>query len=134
MPISYTIEKAAGLVRTRCYGEVTLAEVLNHFQILKDDPDRASHVDVLLDLRDVIQSPTADQIREASHGLEVLSGTLSFGYCAIVASRDVVFGLARMWAVFVERLFTQIEVFRSATEAEIWLTLQRAGRRTAQTS
>ena len=132
MPVSYAIDE--GIIRTRCYGAVTLAEVLNHFQNLRDDPNRAGHLDVILDLRDVTSSPTADQIRQASRGPELLRGILNFGFCAIVASRDVIFGMARMWAVFVEGYFTQVEVFRSVAEAEIWLAQRRSEVRSIRAS
>lgn len=132
MPISYVIDTARGLIHTRCHGTVTLTEVLSHFQALKDGPNQTSHLDVVLDLCDVTSSPTADQIREASRGPELLLGILNFGYCAIAASRDVIFGMARMWAVFVEGCFIQVEVFRTATEAEIWLAQRRMEKRSIQ--
>jgi hypothetical protein len=132
VPISYAIDRVAQLIRTRCYGDVTLSEVLNHFQALKTDSERSNHLDVLLDLHEVTSSPTADQIRAASEGPDKLKGLLSFGYCAIVASRDVIFGMARMWAVFVEHLFTEVAVFRSSTEAEVWLAQQRTEKRISQ--
>jgi hypothetical protein len=134
VPIFYAIDKAGGLIRTRCYGAVTLAEVQHHFQTLKDDPNRSSHLDVLLDLSEVTSSPRADEIREAGRGPELLRGILNFGYCAIVTSRDVIFGMARMWAVFVEGYFTAVEVFRSATEAEIWLAQRRTDKRSIPAS
>jgi hypothetical protein len=121
VPVSYTIDKEAGLIRTRCEGNVTLAEVLNHFQVLKDDPERPNHLDVFLDLREMTSSPTADQIREASRGPRFLGGLVKFGFCAIVVDRDVIYGMSRMWAVFVEQMFTEVVVFRSVAEAEIWL-------------
>ena len=134
MPVSYTIDKEAGLIRTRCEGNVTLAEVLNHFQVLKDDPERPNHLDVFLDLREMTSSPTADQIRAASRGPRFLGGPGKFGFCAIVADRDVIYGMSRMWAVFVGQMFTEVMVFRSAPEAEIWLTQCRTRNRSLGTS
>ena len=133
MPVSYTIDAEAGLISTRCYGDVTLSEVLDHFRILKDDPVRPNHLDVFLDLRALTSSPTAQQIRQASKGPDQLRGLLSFGFCVIVANRDVIYGMARMWAVFVEPLFTEVTVLRSAAEAEVWLSRRRSQKRSAQT-
>ena len=125
MPISYTIDRSRRLIRTRCYGLVTLAEVLDHFHVLKSDPDCAANLDVYLDLRDMASSPTAEQIREASGGPEILRGIVRFGCCAVVADRDAIYGMARMWEVLVEKSFTSVMVFRSDEEAEAWLTLCR---------
>jgi len=130
VPVSYAMDKKARLIRTSCYGDVTLSEVLGHFQALKDDPARPEYLDVLLDLSEMTSSPTADQIRSASDGLKGLQGLLTFRYCAIVASRDVIFGMARMWSVFVEPLFTEVAVFRSTVEAEVWLASQQTAIRT----
>jgi len=133
VPVSYDIDKDARLIRTRCYGDVTLSEVLSHFRVLKDDPERPDRLDVLLDLSEMTSSPTADQIRSASDGPKAMQGLLRFGNCAIMASRDVIFGMARMWAVFVEPLFTEVRVFRSSTEAVVWLASQEAAKRIGQT-
>ena len=126
------IDKAAGLIRTRCEGNVTLEEVLNHFQTLKNDPERPAHLDVFLDFREIKSSPSAAEIRQASYGPLILGGLVKFGFCAIVADRHVIYGMARMWAVFAERFFTEVMVFRSATEAEMWLTHSRSMDRFSQ--
>ena len=86
MPVSYTLDKATGLIRTRCYGEVTLREVLHHFQELKDDPDRPSNLDVFLDLREMTSSPTAEEIRQAGWGPRDVRGVIHFGYCCPVVT------------------------------------------------
>jgi hypothetical protein len=132
LPVSYIVDKAAGIIRTRCYGNVTLAEVLSHFEKLKNDLDSPNLLDVVLDLREMTSSPTAEQIRQASHGPAVLRGAIAFGCCAIVARRDVIFGMARMWAVFAEAYFKKIDVFRSVSEAEIWLMQCRVKERFSQ--
>jgi hypothetical protein len=125
MPISFELDRTVALIRTRCYGDTTLKEVLDHFQILRETPGLPNQLDVFLDLRDITSSPTAEQIRAASEGPGALGGIASFRYCAIVADRDAVYGMARMWGVFAERFFTEVSVLRSAEEADAWLQARR---------
>jgi hypothetical protein len=125
MPITYEIDRA--LIRTRCVGDVTLIEVLEHFRTLERDLNRPDRLDVFLDMREMTSSPSAAEIRAASGGVASVQGTVAFGVCAVVAQRDALFGLSRMFGVFVEPFFRVIRVFRIATEAEAWLQEQRSG-------
>jgi hypothetical protein len=125
MPITYQIDQTAALIRTRCYGVVVIGEVRDHFQALARDPDRPDRLDVFLDLRDVTSSPAASDIREAGQIVARLPANVRFGACAIVAQRDAIYGISRMFSVFVEQFFSAIRAFRSAPEAEEWLHEQR---------
>lgn len=125
MPISYQIDRTAALIRTRCYGHVTLHEVLGHFRDLRQESALPKRLDVFLDLHEVISRPTAEEIRIASKEPGALQGTVTFGCCAIVVDRDALFGMARMWGILAEGSFVSVNVFRSTTEAEAWLEAQR---------
>jgi len=125
MPISYELDRAASVIRTRCYGELKLAEVLDHFRQLRAEPDLPQHLDVFLDLRDSSLVPTAKQIEAASGGPGVLNGVLCFRYCSIVADRPALYGMARMWGILVERFFAEVNVFRTTEEADAWLNERR---------
>jgi hypothetical protein len=46
---------------------------------------------------------------------------VQFGACAIVASRDALFGMMRMFEVLAENYFCTTRVFRTIDEAEAWL-------------
>uniref|UniRef100_Q02CN6 STAS/SEC14 domain-containing protein n=1 Tax=Solibacter usitatus (strain Ellin6076) TaxID=234267 RepID=Q02CN6_SOLUE len=121
MPITYQIDRRAAFIRTRCFGNVTLEEVRDHFRQLVKEPDLPQFLDVFLDLRDMASSPSAGQIREAGNTIARLPPAVRFGACAIVAQRDAIYGISRMFSVFVEPFFTAISAFRSASEAETWL-------------
>lgn len=125
MPISYQIDRTAALIRTRCYGHVTLHEVLGHFRDLRQESALPKRLDVFLDLHEVTSRPTAEEIRIASKEPGSLQGTVTFGCCAIVVDRDALFGMARMWGILAEGSFVAVNVFRSTTEAEAWLEAQR---------
>ena len=125
MPISYQIDRTAALIRTRCYGHVTLHEVLGHFRDLRQESALPKRLDVFLDMHEVTSCPTAEEIRIASKEPGALQGTVTFGCCAIVVDRDALYGMARMWGILAEGSFVAVNVFRSTTEAEAWLEAQR---------
>ena len=125
MPISYQIDRTAALIRTRCYGHVTLNEVLGHFRDLRQESALPKRLDVFLDLHEVTSRPTAEEIRVSSKEPGALQGTVTFGWCAIVVDRDALFGMARMWGILAEGSFAAVNVFRSTAEAEAWLEAQR---------
>ena len=122
MPVTYEIDKAAGIIRTRCTGEVTIEEVVEHFHVLEQDPDCPSRLDVLLDVCDETSVPTSENLRHVTCQIGRIRGTVEFGNCAIVACSDGLYGMLRMFQVFAEEYFRESYVFRTLAEAEQWLT------------
>jgi hypothetical protein len=129
MPVSYVIETPRKLIRTACSGAVTFAEVMDHFRQLKEDPACTGHLDVLLDLREAESTPDSDQLRTVNYQLAIVRPKAEFGLCAIIASRDAMFGMMRMFGVFAEENFRAIRTFRELAEAETWLGLKQGGDR-----
>jgi hypothetical protein len=129
MPIHYEIEGASGFIQTTCSGPVTLEEVMEHFRTLRADPRLPAHPDVLLDLRETTSVPDREQIRSAAEGAGQLADVVRWGACAIVASRDVMFGMSRMFEVFAEQHFEATQVFRELGDAVAWLGSRSAGAR-----
>ena len=121
MPVTYTIDKPLKLIRTRCAGDVKLEEVLEHFQVLARDPDCPKRLDVLLDLRDMTSLPGIDELRDVARTIAGVRDMVAFGACAIVATRDPLFGMTRMFEVFAEDYFVASRVFRDVREAWTWL-------------
>ena len=129
MTVHYEVDESAALIRTSCVGDVTLDQVLDHFRELEADPIRPARLlNVLLDLSDCASTPEPDQLRAVSGQIALVEESLRFGACAIVAPRDVVFGLARMFEVFAGDHFQSTHVCRSRAEAEEWLRSQRSPR------
>ena len=125
MPVTYQIDRATRLIRTRCIGNVSFEEVVGHFRELECDPALPAQVDVLLDLTEMSSIPESDQIRSVARVVERFQQRLKWGFCAIVASRDVLFGMSRMFQVFVEAHFADSNVFRELDQAEHWLATRR---------
>jgi hypothetical protein len=125
MPVIYTIDTKEKIIRTRCVGNVTLKEVIDHFRILEQDPDCPDHLDVLLDLTETTSVPAANQIACVPNELKRIQGKVRFGVCAMVSDRDVLFGMLRMFGVVAEPYFRKTRVFRETPEAEAWLMSQK---------
>jgi hypothetical protein len=132
MPVTYKIDRANGLIRTRCIGDVTLEEVIDHFRVLGRDPECPSYLNVLLDLSQQTSLPKTDNLRDVAHAVNRIRGHVRFGACAIVACTDAMFGMLRMFEVFVEHYFRQTSVFRTLPEAEVWLASQTSKKSTAR--
>jgi hypothetical protein len=118
--MSYKIDSARRVVITRGWGLLTARELADvTTQILLDprfDPTYRS----LGDLREVtaISVDTIASAHTAATPLFV-AGTRR----AIVATADVAFGMARMFATFAERAGQDVRVFRELHLAEEWLEL-----------
>jgi hypothetical protein len=128
MPVTYRIDRGAGLIRTRCAGFVTLEEVLDHFERLTEDPDRPAKLDVLLDLREITSLPSVTQLASVAGAIAEMRSRVRFGACAIVATSDAWYGTAKIFEVAAAGAFDASGVFRGPTEAETWLERRRSER------
>jgi len=125
MPVTYNIDTQERVLRTQGTGMVTLADVVDHFRDLERDPNCAGSLDVLLDLSGTNSVPETREIQAIPFEIARIRDKVHLGACAIVATKDALFGMLRMFAVMAERFFRAIQVFRSRAEAEAWLVSER---------
>jgi hypothetical protein len=123
MPVTYAIDADKKTVRTRCAGQVTLEQVIEHLRALEQDPECPRHLNVFLDLSelDVNSIPKTPQVSRAVLEVQRVEGRISFGACAILAPHDALFGMMRMFEAMTERQFRVTRTFRERMEAEAWL-------------
>ncbi len=126
MPITYQLDKIHRLIRTQCVGNVTFEEVIDHFQVLEQEPECPNRLHVILDLSQLTSLPESDQLRLVSREIGRISERVQFEACAVVACTDVIFGMARMFEVFAEKHFLMTRIFRALNEAENWLVSQQS--------
>ena len=126
MPVTYVIDTEEKLIRTRCIGNVTLNEVIAHFRTLERDPVCPDILDVFLDLSETTSLPLSGQISAVAVEISRIKKKVRFNTCAVVATRDALFGMLRMFSVVAAPYFTAIHVFRVACEAEEWLASQKS--------
>jgi hypothetical protein len=126
VPITYQIDAERRMVRTKCAGHVTLPEVIQHFRTLVKDPQCPDRADVFLDLSDVSSLPATPQISSVVSEVRRMRGKVRFDACAILATRDALFGMMRMFEAMAQDYFRVTRTFRIASEAEAWLALQQS--------
>ncbi|HET9293409.1 MAG TPA: hypothetical protein VFO06_03880 [Gemmatimonadales bacterium] len=123
MPVTYRIDASRNLIHTTCTGMVTLQEVLDHFAVLMQDPNRSHGLDVLLDLTQIDSVPTSDELRIVTSQIAHIRPAIEFGRCAVAASREAMYGMSRMFEVYAEDHFTKVQAFRTLEQAAGWLGL-----------
>jgi hypothetical protein len=128
MTVTYRIDQAKRRIHTRCVGAVTLDEVLQHFADLVRDPDCPGRLDVLLDLSETASLPTSYQLTAVTTEVARVRPRVRFDGCAIIATQDALFGMARMFEVFAENYFGATRVFRTMDEGTSWLELEPVAR------
>jgi hypothetical protein len=131
VPITYQIDADKRTIRTKAVGKVTLQEVIDHFRALEQDLQRPESPDVLLDLSEVESLPETSQLSIVVSELKRICAKIRFDACAILASRDALFGMMRMFEALAEECFRVTRTFRIAREAEAWLVSQQSERKPA---
>jgi len=125
MSVTYEIDREIGLIRTRCVGDVTFADVERHFRELRNDAFLPERLDVLLDLTRMDSVPETDQLTAVAEEVEDLQRQVKWHSFAVVANNDVLFGMSRVLHAFAEPQFVNSHVFRELEEAEDWLASLR---------
>jgi hypothetical protein len=122
MPISYWIDSNVGIVFTTATGVLTDEELLAHKRKLTADPGFKRGMVEVSDVREVTQlDVTPEGVRSFVHQDQLDAERLRDYKLAIVVSRDVVFGMARMYQTLTEENVPNVGVFRNLEEAKVWL-------------
>jgi len=123
--VTYKIDSDKKTVRTDCVGLVTLEEVIGHFQTLEQDSECPDRLDVLLNLTQMESLPETHEISRIVTEIKRVRVQVRFGACAIVANRDAVVGMMRVFEALADECFRVTHTFREVHEAEAWLILQQ---------
>ena len=126
LPVTYVCDREAGLIRTRCTGNVLFEDVIGHFRELESDPSLPARLDVLLDLSEMQSLPDRTKLRMVAGEISGLKKKVEWGAWAIVVSGDALYGMIRVFEVFSEENFERSAVFRKLDEAEQWLASVRS--------
>jgi hypothetical protein len=123
MPIeTEVLQNGTGLLLI-CRGTVTGKDKIEAMERLLAAPELVSHLRyIVIDQNAARVDLSAQDIRtlaELERRIAQLAPPGVVG--AIIASRDVDYGMARMWQVLVEETGWETRVFRSFDEADSWL-------------
>ncbi len=120
MGMTYRIDPERRLVLTRAWGVLTTPELEDVMSRILLDPRFDPTYRSLGDLREV----TAMEIDPMDAARTAASPIFAHGVRrAIVATSDVAYGMARMFATFAQRSGQEVRIFREMQPAEEWLEL-----------
>ena len=120
MPYTFSIHPDRNLIRQTLWGRITADDLREISSRERADPNYRPHMDVLADLRNAELDVSYDQMTDYSR---FLAGASTIGRQAIVVSRQLEFGLARMYEQLTDHnvLRTDLRVFLDMEAAESWL-------------
>jgi hypothetical protein len=125
------IDTEQQLARVIARGKVNVLELMAIYKELIRHDDWQAGFDILCDYRGIenfdVSTRDIDEIAEWQSSIDKKIGS---GKCAVVASRDSVFGMSRMWEMISADRSQRICVFREMDDAVSWLGVY--GRETFQ--
>ena len=119
MPIRYVIDRDRKRLLTHAEGLVTFQELSEHLDA--EERDRGLGLPELFDARGATTNVTTQQVRTLVSRAAATLRRIPLGPTAIVATDDLVFGMARMYAILTEDAGARVEVFRDVESASRWL-------------
>jgi hypothetical protein len=123
MAAFYKIDKERRLVMSTGSGVLTLADLLAHQEKLLADPDFSPDFSQLWDLTNITE---VELTSKDVHRLAQRSIFSPDSRRAILVSRDLVFGLARMFEIYRDILGENgIRVFRNLDDALEWVLAKK---------
>jgi hypothetical protein len=121
MPTTYRIDEKTGIIYLSAIGATTEEKWTEARARVTADPLYRPGMDVLIDGRRHESLLSADFIRRIAGGPMARSGLDDEPRWAIVVSREVAYGLGRMFAMLAEGSHIRVRVFRDIDDAEKWL-------------
>ena len=116
------IDKERKLAQITARGKVNIIELKGIFLETLEHEDWRAGFNMLCDYRDIenfdVTTGEIDDITEWQVSIDALIGD---GRCAVVACKDAVYGMNRMWEIISSERSQQIYVFRQMEEAVAWL-------------
>ena len=119
MPIRYSVDRLHGRLLTHADGVVTFQDINAHLDLEQRDHnlDRPE----LIDARGATTRLTTEQIRRLVQRAANMLRVADLGPTAIVTNDEVIFGMARMYALLADSVGVAAEVFRDVDSAARWL-------------
>lgn len=123
MPVETVIDKKIGVMIRTVTGELTFEDIKSAFESSLSHPDFHKDMHVIWDLQNADASKIYQQdvIRIARYFESQLKKRVDYK-AAIVVSRDLEYGLSRMYQVAVADLPAKIGIFKRLGDAKNWVT------------
>jgi hypothetical protein len=127
MAVDYHIDSARRRVTLVISGSYAIDEVEGCYARLFADALFRPGYDLLIDGRTATGTPATMDLRARARRASELKGRFSGRIALVAAAPDIVYALARMYAVYAEEHGVAAQVFTALAEAERWLETLRAG-------
>ena len=122
-----TIDTEQKFARIIARGKVNVLELRDIYSELIKHSEWRPGFDILCDYRAIddfdVSTRDIDEIAEWQTSIDNMIGN---GKCAVVASRDSVFGMSRMWEMISADRSQHICIFRELDTAESWLGIRES--------
>ena len=119
---SIKIDKDMRMAHVKAWGKVTSRELKNIFFVTVKHQDWTAGFNMLCDYNKIINfDVTSDDIYKIIEWQESIDAMIGDGRCAVIASRDLVYGMSRMWQTLSSGRSQKVCVFRQMNDAVIWL-------------
>ena len=119
---SIKIDKYGRMAQITARGSVNVLELKEIFLEIVGHRDWQAGFKMLCDYRGIVDFAVTtrdiDNINEWQASIDAVIGD---GKCAVVACKDLVYGMSRMWELISSERSQQIRVFRQMKDAVIWL-------------
>ena len=122
MPFWFRIDRSRRLLLAYADGELTVPEIQSVLQVALEHPGFEAGLRQLCDLRKLreLRGSFKELLRLAEYGRK-FAERLQGGRLALVAERDSVYGMLRMYQAVMDDAPLEIRVFREMHEATSWL-------------
>lgn len=121
MPVSYRIDSDSSIVRVELSGALRAEEVRRTVDELLADPAVGPGIHLLSDHSQLCDAATTPLVKEVISLLKRIGERVGPFKCAVVVTRDVSFGMARMAEAYADGTAARVRAFRAMAQAEAWL-------------
>jgi len=119
---SIKIDKDRKMAQVKAWGKVNSHELKNIFIEAVKDKDWDAGFSMLCDYNEILDfDVTPDDIYKIIEWQESIDAMIGDGRCAVIASRDLVYGMNRLWQTLSSGRSQKVFVFRQINDALTWL-------------
>lgn len=119
---SIKIDKDRRMAQVKAWGTVTGRELKDIFSEIVEHQDWDAGFSMLCDYNQILNFDiTPNDIYYIIEWQESIDAIIGNGRCAVVAGRDFIFGMSRMWQTLSSGRSQQVFVFRQMNDAVTWL-------------
>jgi hypothetical protein len=126
MPITFRIDKESGIVYTTINGRTNTDEIVESLENLLNNPDFKPGLNGIADLRNSEMDTFSADVKRIAGLMIEYRNKIGPSKTAVVISKDVTFGMTRVFQAFSEQSSIETAIFRDMEEALRWLGARNA--------